>query len=538
MAEEPRLKAVVATQDVTRETVVGVAQDLRRAVGSELFVLTDGAGRLVVDVADPGASGDLASNPVVAAAIQRGEGGGVWIHDQRAYQVKARRLQFGITVVGVLVLGYELDDRVADTVQRQTGDTVVIELGGAAVAASALDGGRRPDRARLGAALAAVSDGSKDPVEVTIDGTRYLAVAAAFPGATAAHPIRYLILRSLDRALEAWRTVSRVLFGIAAAGLLAAVLLAIRLSRRLSRPVDSLVLLTERIAAGDLTARSRVRRPVELATLGESMNRMAHELLESRGRLADNVRLHRELEIAMRIQTSLQPRALRVPGLDVAAAMRPADEVGGDYYDVIPAAGGAWIGIGDVAGHGLTAGLVMMMIQSIIAALVAERPGAAPRELLGVLNGVLYENIRGRLGQDEHVTLTLLRYTAGGTLMYAGAHEEIVVCRAGEARCQRIATPGTWLGAAPDVGRFMVDSKLQLAAGDLVALYTDGLIQAMDASGEQYGMERLCALVEEHRARPVNEIRDQVLDSVKHFSASQEDDITLLVLRYQGMATA
>src|SRR5207247_1046155 len=103
---------------------------------------------------------------------------------------------------------------------------------------------------------------------------------------------------------------------------------------------------------------------------------------------------------------------VHIEGVEVSARMIPADEVGGDYYDVLPIAEGtqgAWIGIGDVAGHGLTAGLVMMMIQSVVAALVKQAPDRAPSQHLGVLNAILYDNIRERLEQSEHVTLSLLR---------------------------------------------------------------------------------------------------------------------------------
>src|SRR6185436_18733813 len=124
--------------------------------------------------------------------------------------------------------------------------------------------------------------------------------------------------------------------------------------------------------------------------LGEALNRMVEEMAGSRASLAQKQRLESELEIATRIQTSILPRGIQIPGLEIAAAMKPADEVGGDYYDVQPAANGCWIGIGDVAGHGLTAGLVMMMTQSAIAALVRTRPSAGPGELIATLNRVIF----------------------------------------------------------------------------------------------------------------------------------------------------
>ena len=194
-----------------------------------------------------------------------------------------------------------------------------------------------------------------------------------------------------------------------------------------------------------------------------------------------------------KIQTSILPRERAAPGLELDARMQPASEVGGDYYDILPVADGCWLGIGDVAGHGLTAGLVMLMVQSLIAVLVQERPDARPSQLIPALNAMLYKNIRDRLAQDEHVTLTLLRVFVDGRVFFAGAHEDIVICRAESGACELVETPGTWLGVVPDVGPGMPDSQLQLRPGDLMLLYSDGVTEAMNAARQQYGLQRLSA---------------------------------------------
>lgn len=87
---------------------------------------------------------------------------------------------------------------------------------------------------------------------------------------------------------------------------------------------------------------------------------------------AERRRMQSELTIASRIQAGVLPRAVDVPGLEISAAMRPASEVGGDYYDVIPTPAGCWFGIGDVAGHGLPTGLVMLMLQSAVSSLLRQ----------------------------------------------------------------------------------------------------------------------------------------------------------------------
>ncbi len=117
-------------------------------------------------------------------------------------------------------------------------------------------------------------------------------------------------------------------------------------------------------------------------------------------------KIEEELAIARRVQTSILPRNLTVDGLEIAAVMVPADDVGGDYYDVLPFKGGAWIGIGDVSGHGLNAGLIMLMVQSATASIALSRPRATPREVLLLLNDVLCENgarsPRRRRSRDVH----------------------------------------------------------------------------------------------------------------------------------------
>jgi sigma-B regulation protein RsbU (phosphoserine phosphatase) len=252
----------------------------------------------------------------------------------------------------------------------------------------------------------------------------------------------------------------------------------------------------------------------------------------TRRQVAERARLEKEMEIAARIQTSILPRDMTVAGLEIAATMQAATEVGGDYYDVVPVEDGCWIGIGDVAGHGLPTGLVMLMMQSGIGALARKMPDAAPRDLLLALNTMLVENVRERLGQREHATLTLIRYRRDGSLIFAGAHEEMLIRRAATGSCDRVETPGAWVGAKRDITAGTVDSTARLQPGDLLVLYTDGLTEAAGAGGARFGIDRLIALVEEHGASPPAAVRDAIIAGVASFSPRREDDITILVARY------
>jgi serine phosphatase RsbU (regulator of sigma subunit) len=280
-----------------------------------------------------------------------------------------------------------------------------------------------------------------------------------------------------------------------------------------------------------LRSNEALERRVEeqTALLEERMRRAA--ALETAAAIAP---LRKELEIAQHIQTSILPRNLHVPGLEVAAHMVPAAVVGGDYYDVRPVSGGCWIGIGDVSGHGLTAGLFMMMIQSGISALTLQRPEAMPHEVLPHLNRMLWENVRERLARDDFATLCLLRYLGDGRLIYAGAHEDILVCRGDGSPCERVPAVGTWLGGVRDITRVTTSQTLQLHEGDTVVLFTDGLTEARSSERTMFGVDRLCAAIEARRHLPVDELRTGVLEEVLAWAGSPEDDMTLVVLRYQG----
>jgi phosphoserine phosphatase RsbU/P len=209
----------------------------------------------------------------------------------------------------------------------------------------------------------------------------------------------------------------------------------------------------------------------------------------------------------------------------------PAREVGGDGYDVRPFERGAWIVIGDVSGHGLRPGMVMMMLQSSVAAVVTATPHASPREVIDVANAVLIESTREWLGETEHAMLLALRYESGGRVVCAGAGEDILVHRAALGRIDRVEPRGVWVGALSDVSEVMGESELLLAPGDVLLLHTDGAISARNAAGEPYGVQRLMAELERLHAEPVEQIRDQLLESIRRWTHHQEDDLTLLVAR-------
>lgn len=276
-----------------------------------------------------------------------------------------------------------------------------------------------------------------------------------------------------------------------------------------------------------------LRQQIGSAVKGAMLHREMVAQVTLRERL-EAERVAEEARLAAQIQTSMVPAGIEVPDLEVSALMEPAAEAGGDYYDVIPTAQGAWIGIGDVTGHGLASGLIMVMIQSMIAGLCRLNPAPSPSQVVSALGEAVWDNVRQRLKRDDHATLTVFRYQRGGHFTFAGAHEDIVVYRAATGRCETIQTPGFWVGAMPSIRRLTQDSELSLAPGDVMVLYTDGVTEARNAHQEQFSLERLVKCVEACGSKSPIAIRDAINEAVTAWRTSVDDDMTLLVIKYAG----
>jgi len=256
---------------------------------------------------------------------------------------------------------------------------------------------------------------------------------------------------------------------------------------------------------------------------------------------AENLRLNTELAVTQRLQQMILPKVQElqeIEGLEIAGYMDPADEVGGDYYDVLHHNGHVKIGIGDVTGHGLESGVLMLMTQMGVRTLLTHDE-SNPVQFLDVLNRTLYHNVQ-RMGIDKSLTLALLDYhprlDGGGHLWASGQHEElIVVRRGGEIECIDTLDLGFPVALDDDIADFIGRHQVELEPGDGVVLYTDGITEAENAANEQYGLERLCAIIHQHWAEPADAIKTAVIDDVRRFIGEQTvfDDITLLVLKQQ-----
>lgn len=243
-----------------------------------------------------------------------------------------------------------------------------------------------------------------------------------------------------------------------------------------------------------------------------------------------------EMDLAQKIQTVLLPQKPEIPGYDLAAVMRPAEQVGGDYYDVFRRGTQDWVLIGDVSGHGVPAGLCMMMIQTALraVALTLERTQAplTPRHLLGLVNDAVDNNLK-QIGRGHYMTITAL-CIEGATVRYAGLHQDLLIYRAASQQVERVETQGVWLGVLDgDITELLADNTLRLEANDVLLLFTDGYTEArvegrlLESKGLVKLFEESCAKAQTSAALIV-----ALLSSLRQAVIS--DDVTLVVLRRLG----
>ncbi len=232
-----------------------------------------------------------------------------------------------------------------------------------------------------------------------------------------------------------------------------------------------------------------------------------------------------ELQRAREIQQSLLPKEIpQLPGIAVATAWRPARAVGGDYFDVLRLDGNRLaICIADVSGKGVPAALLMANVQASLRASVRDLD--SPACVCSIVNGMLCESIAA----NKFVTFFCGVLDANTrTFRYCNAgHPYPILVSAGAAHT--LDHGGAVLGVFPAWN--YQDSSVNLKSGDRLLLFTDGITEAEDAQGEEFGVERVAAFGKAHAASSAAELNQQLLAQVSDFCGAQfQDDATVVVL--------
>jgi sigma-B regulation protein RsbU (phosphoserine phosphatase) len=211
--------------------------------------------------------------------------------------------------------------------------------------------------------------------------------------------------------------------------------------------------------------------------------------------------------------------------------MEPATEVGGDYYDILQINGVITIGIGDVTGHGLESGILMVMTPTAICTLqhIYERDNI---NFLVTLNRTIYHNLQ-RMKSEKFLTLSILNYCQG-KMTITGQHEEIILVRdRGSVEIINTGDLGFPIGLCPDISDWIDSMMIELYSGDGIVLYTDGISEAENLQKKHYGLERLCDIIAHNWDLSAQEIINIVINDVHQYIGAQKifDDLTLLVIK-------
>jgi sigma-B regulation protein RsbU (phosphoserine phosphatase) len=359
-------------------------------------------------------------------------------------------------------------------------------------------------------------------------------------------PLRQLYGRiasaQIDLPLGGWNSFLAVLVLLGMLFLVvqgAALVVGGALAKTITSAVHELFVGTERVQQGDFTHRINIESRDQLGDLADSFNRMSASIEHLLHVQREKQRLDDELRIAREIQKSLLPVQLpQIPGLDIADLCEPAREVGGDYYDFFEI-GPRQLGvmIADVSGKGTSAALYMAELKGLMLALShSER---SPRKLLIDVN----RRLVGHLDNRSFITMTyaVIDLDAGTMTCARAGHTPLVVVSDGKSE---VLTPdGMVLGLRLPGADHRFEEILQehvqpLRAGDVIVLYTDGITEAMDATGELFGDAALARVLSSHPGLDAAGIRERVLREVKAFvgDAEPHDDMTMVVLKIEAEA--
>jgi sigma-B regulation protein RsbU (phosphoserine phosphatase) len=253
------------------------------------------------------------------------------------------------------------------------------------------------------------------------------------------------------------------------------------------------------------------------------------EIIDQVGTAINNLQWReqeRDILEAREIQQRLLPEVIpQIRGCHIATAWQPARSVSGDYFDVIELSESrAALAIADVSGKGLPAAMLMSNAQAALRAFATER--ISPREMCERVNRV----VCGNTASNKFITFFYAILDAqAGHLVYSNAgHNQPLLLRA-NGEVTRLGAGGPVLGFLLDYG--YEEGEIDLRPGDRLALFTDGVVEATDESGEEFGEERLIETIRQNKSSNAEGLKEEILRAVIDFgSRSLHDDATMIVV--------
>jgi sigma-B regulation protein RsbU (phosphoserine phosphatase) len=386
-----------------------------------------------------------------------------------------------------------------------------------------------------------------------VDGETGGSDAGIFLGGTTRFSVLY---STLSASMGIWTGTVGIFLLVAAIALalvvLAALLIGISLTRKITYSVANLYRATQHINRGDFTHRIEVRERDQLAALQVAFNSMTESLERLILEQKEKERLQSELEIAHEVQSNLFPQSVSgTSTLELYGVCRPARIVSGDYYDFLSyGPDQVGIAVGDISGKGISAALLMATIHSAVrayeqeqlisvstaaaygtntrmAAVEAQVVPASPAQMLWLLNRHLFQSTQ----PEKYATLCLGFYDdIQHRLTYSNAGHLPPIVLSGDGSVRRLDHGGTVVGLFPDCD--YEEETVELYSGDIFIAFSDGITEPENEFGE-FGEDRLIETIAAHRHLPLARITEHVISAIQDWigSTEQPDDITLVLAR-------
>lgn len=376
-----------------------------------------------------------------------------------------------------------------------------------------------------------------DHVEFDVAGERFLGRASNLSAANA-RAGQAVLASSMDQALRPLRRLQKSILITVLLVCIVALIVCHRIARMISRPIEELVAGTRRIAAAQFDAPVKIHRRDELGVLAESFNQMASGLKERDELREERVKIERDLALARKIQMDVLPKELPTcPGYDIAAYSHPAEQTGGDIYDLVALAldpvhpdepPSLVLLLADATGHGIGPALSVTQVRSMI------RMGVRLRAELDEVLSQINRQLCNDLGQQRFVTAFLgLLDVSSHNINYRSAGQAPLLHFHGKNhRFEWLDSSMLPLGIDEDP-QSDGERRMQIEPGDLIVLLTDGFYEMSNAAGQQFGQERVAEVILQHHHRPARELLNEIISAAQAFAgaAPQLDDMTGVVIR-------
>ncbi len=345
-------------------------------------------------------------------------------------------------------------------------------------------------------------------------------------------PIRILFIQLFSQSSRIILILLYVIGGIYLLTVLASVIAGAKIARGITRSINDIYVASEQVQKGEFDFRIQSGKNDQLEIMADSFNELSAGIKHLMGEVSKRERLEKEIEIAREVQAQLLPQCIpQSHGLKLAASCLPAQKVGGDYYDFIQNTESLDLVIGDIAGKGISAALLMASTLATIHHTLNEKRHKDQVERMIAVAEQVNSQVFLRSSANAYSTLVIASYNEKTkTLTYCNAgHQPPILISNGKA--SELLTGGTAIGLFSQ-WQFMADT-VRLETGDMIVFFTDGVVEAENEDDEFFGNNQLLELIMENVSLDPEKVLAKIINRVMEWTGSgpQGDDITIVCLK-------